>query len=76
MVVVARERKKERKKEMVGGRRRRTEHRGVDALKIWKRVVEREYLGWADKGKVTGRRKYERDRLRGPETFEMSAHRG
>ena len=31
----------------------RTEHCGVDTLKVWKRVIEREDLGGADKGKVT-----------------------
>jgi hypothetical protein len=31
----------------------RTEHCGIDAGKIWERVVERENFGWADKGKVT-----------------------
>ena len=44
---------KGRKKGVARGERRRTEHGGVDAREIWKRVVEREDLGWADKGKVT-----------------------
>ena len=30
-----------------------TEHGGVNACKIWKRVVERENLSRADEGKVT-----------------------
>jgi hypothetical protein len=39
--------------------RRRTEHGGVYACEVRKRVVEREDLGWADKRKVASRRKHE-----------------
>jgi hypothetical protein len=31
----------------------RTENCSIDAVKIWKRVIERENFGWADKCKVT-----------------------
>jgi hypothetical protein len=51
--------------------RRRTEHRGVDACEIWKRVVEREDLGRADKRKVASRGKHEMGC-----GSEMSADRG
>jgi hypothetical protein len=56
----------------------RTEHRGVDARKFWERVVEREDLGWTDKGKITGRKKDERDRFAGRSGhfLETSSHRG
>ena len=31
----------------------RTEHCGFETRKVWKRVVERQDLSWAYKGKVT-----------------------